>query len=105
MLQWAHLESKGYNLQKRFEKTFGKAELVQHFTNKFDFKVAKAKHSIGFVFGLMEQLRNEFSIGEYSATQTTLEQIFNMFAVAKTKDDIYEPKPKFLFTDAAKKSQ
>jgi hypothetical protein len=68
VLQWAHVESQGYNLQKRFEKTFGKAQQVEHFSNKFDFKVAKAKHSIGFVFGLMEQLRTEFSIGEYSAT-------------------------------------
>ena len=91
------MESQGYNFKKRLEKTFGKADLVEHFTNKFDFKVAKAKHSIGYVFGLMEQLRSEFSIGEYSATQTTLEQIFNMFAVAKTKDDTYVPKQKFQF--------
>jgi len=46
---------------------------LQHFTNKFDFKVSKSNYSIGFVFGFMEKLKKEFSIGEYSATQTTLE--------------------------------
>ena len=47
--------------------------MVEHFSNRFNLKVARNKNSIGFVFGVMEQLKEEFSISEYSATQTTLE--------------------------------
>jgi hypothetical protein len=54
--------------------------VIEHFSNRFNVKVARNKHSIGFVFGFMEEMKSEFAISEYSATQTTLEQIFNMFA-------------------------
>lgn len=55
VLKWVHIESQGYILKQRLEKTFGKAEISEHFSNKFLFKVAKANHSIGFVFGFMEK--------------------------------------------------
>jgi len=42
--------------------------------------VDRNNKSIGFVFGVMEELKEQMHIVEYSATQTTLEQIFNMFA-------------------------
>lgn len=105
VLKWAHVESQGHILLKRLEKTFGKADLIQHFSNKFDFKVAKANHSIGWVFGFMEQIKIEFTIGEYQATQTTLEQIFNMFAVAKTKDDTHVKRPSSVYNEEPKKTQ
>jgi hypothetical protein len=43
-------------------------------------KVSRDNYSIGYLFGLMEGLQNQFNISEYSVTQTTLEQIFNKFA-------------------------
>jgi hypothetical protein len=40
-------------------------------------KVPRAEgKSIGFLFGLIEGLKVEFKISEYSVQQTTLEQIF-----------------------------
>jgi hypothetical protein len=46
---------------------------MEHFSNSFNLKVARNNNSIGFVFGVMEELKSEFSVSEYSATQTTLE--------------------------------
>lgn len=54
------------------------------------FKVARANHSIGFVFGLIEEMKDEFSIAEYAASQTTLEQIFNLLATQKGMGNRHE---------------
>ena len=43
--------------------------------------------TIGFLFGLLEDKKEEFAISEYSASQTTLEQIFQMFAHMSYDDD------------------
>lgn len=80
VLKWAFIEQQGIDLSKQFEKIFGECYLLEHYTTRFLFKVGRNNHSIGFVFGVMEELKPKFSISEYSASQTTLEQIFNMFA-------------------------
>jgi len=43
--------------------------------------------SIGHVFGLIEEKKDYYGIAEYSVSQTTLEQIFQMFANSKRADD------------------
>ena len=40
----------------------------------------RGSKSIGYVFGLIETLKDQFCISEYSVGQTTLEQIFQQFA-------------------------
>lgn len=42
--------------------------------------MSRDNYSIGYLFGLMEDIQQPYDISEYSVTQTTLEQIFNMFA-------------------------
>ena len=59
---------------------FSKVELLEHFSNSYVVKVSKDQYSIGFLFGFMEGFKTQFSISEYSVSQTTLEQIFNTFA-------------------------
>jgi len=39
--------------------------------------------SIGFIFGEVESMKDEFDIGEYEVTPTSLEQVFNYFAKEK----------------------
>ena len=73
VLRWAHIEYCGLELVIKLDKIFGECQMVEHFSNRFNLKVARNKNSIGFVFGVMEELKEEFSISEYSATQTTLE--------------------------------
>jgi len=59
---------------------FTKVALLEHHSNSFTFKMSKDQSSIGYVFGLLEDLKEQYSISEYSVIQTSLEQIFNIFA-------------------------
>ena len=90
MLKWAFIESNGVRLMENLEKIFGECYLLEHYTNRFLYKVGRNNKSIGYVFGAMEEMKPKFAISEYSATQTTLEQIFNMFARQKGVADRHE---------------
>ena len=50
-------------------------------------RVPRGDKSIGFVFSLIENKREDYKISEYSASQTTLEQIFQTFANLKIDDN------------------
>jgi hypothetical protein len=41
--------------------------------------------TIGYLFGVIEDAKDGLGISEYTLSQTTLEQIFNMFA-SQTED-------------------
>ena len=43
-------------------------------------RVARLDKSIGYVFGLVQKMRDTYHVSEYSVSQTTLEQIFQSFA-------------------------
>lgn len=59
---------------------FSSCEVIEHYSNSYLVKVSKDNYSIGYLFGLMEDIKESFAISEYSVSQTTLEQIFNNFA-------------------------
>jgi hypothetical protein len=47
--------------------------MIEHFGNSWKIKVSRDNFSIGFLFGMMEDVKNQFNISEYSVAQTTLE--------------------------------
>ena len=48
------------------------------------------KRQNGFLFGLVEKNKNNFSVEEYSIQLTSLEQIFNQFAKEiKNNENVY----------------
>ena len=54
---------------------------MEHFENNFLFKIEKTDvKSIGFIFGIFEENKEECFVTEYSIQQTSLEQIFLKFA-------------------------
>lgn len=59
---------------------FKKVEVLEHYNTTYLLKVSRDSFSIGYLFGMMEDCKNEYDISEYSVSQTTLEQIFNHFA-------------------------
>lgn len=61
---------------------FSECAVIEHYGSSWKLKVARDNYSIGYLFGMMEDIQSEFAISEYSVAQTTLEQIFNSFAVA-----------------------
>ncbi len=65
---------------------FSEVELLEHYNDYYKFKVPKGDKTIGFVFSLIENRKEAFNISEYSASQTTLEQIFQNFANLNIND-------------------
>jgi len=47
--------------------------LVEQFGNSWKIKMDRENFSIGFLFGLMEDIKSQFEISEYSISQTSLE--------------------------------
>jgi hypothetical protein len=55
--------------------------MTEHYQTFFNFKVEKDSNmTIGYLFGVIEGAKDGLGISEYTLSQTTLEQIFNMFA-------------------------
>ena len=67
VMRWAHIERNGASIIAELQKTFSEFQLVEHFSNSFVFKVSRDQHSIGSVFGLLEDLKKKYCIQEYSA--------------------------------------
>jgi hypothetical protein len=80
------MEVNGNNALDHLDKVFSKCEVIEHFGNTWKLKVSRDNFSIGFLFGMMEELQPRFFISEYSVAQTTLEQIFNNFAIMAEND-------------------
>ena len=52
---------------------FKEFKVIEHNGNSWKIKVSRDDYSIGYLFGLMEDIQKKFDISEYSVTQTTLE--------------------------------
>ena len=52
---------------------FGQIELLERYGNYMRVRMARLDKSIGFVFGLVEEMRSRLDVSEYSVSQTTLE--------------------------------
>lgn len=74
------MEGKGNKAVDFLETKFKESQIIEHYGNSWRLKVSRDNYSIGFLFGMMEEIQEQFEISEYSVAQTTLEQIFNNFA-------------------------
>jgi hypothetical protein len=68
VLRWAHCEFHSLKLIEHLGTIFGQCDLIDQISNRLNLKVARHNHSIGFVFGIMEELKPKYHIQEYSAT-------------------------------------
>jgi len=55
------------------EDRFKEFKIIEHYGSSWKLKVSRDNYSIGYLFGMMEDIQGEFNISEYSVTQTTLE--------------------------------
>lgn len=67
-------------------REFGSAVLLEQYFPRYRYRVPKGDKSVGYFFSFMENMKDKLDIDEYSASQTTLEQIFNGFARLDSKD-------------------
>ena len=81
--EWVILENIGSKILNWLKAEFGFVRMIEHYGSYYKFKIENNKEqtwSIGNIFGRIEGVKEELRIFEYSLSQTTLEQIFNMFA-------------------------
>lgn len=62
-------------------------EVLEHYGSYMRLRVERHGKSIGFLFKLIEELKEEHQLEDYSVSQTTLEQIFQGFADFKMNED------------------
>lgn len=74
-------ESKGNKVMDLIESKFKEFSVIEHYGSSWKLKVSRDDFSIGYLFGMMEDIQVEYDISEYAIAQTTLEQIFNNFAL------------------------
>ena len=103
IVNWTHYVTCAMKMIKKVKEHFNDVILSEHIENNFLFKVKKEQgknKSIGFLFGLIEENKQDNQITEYSIQQTSLEQIFNKFAAnqGKTEEELanVETKPEFV---------
>ncbi|TMW59990.1 hypothetical protein Poli38472_000032 [Pythium oligandrum] len=85
---WWLTEVRFAGVERSLSSNFARVELLERQNESCRFKlhdvaigdrVALSRLSLGHVFGLLESSKASLAIREYSVSQTTLEQIFNIF--------------------------
>ena len=66
---------------------FINVEVLEHYGSYMRLRVERHNKSIGFLFKLIEELKEEHQLEDYSVSQTTLEQIFQGFADFKFNEN------------------
>jgi len=66
------------------EENFKDTVLIEHFQSFYRFNIS-SNICIGHVFGTIEDNKGELDIMQYSVKQSSIEQIFNMFATNQMK--------------------
>lgn len=75
-LNWLYIEQCGMRIVEGLVDDFKQVEVLEHYNDYYKLRVPRGDKTIGFVFSLIENKKENFNISEYSASQTTLEQIF-----------------------------
>ena len=83
---FALIETRGRHFALELARVFGEVTIPEHYNNFYKFRVNKtlSTQTIGHLFGLIQELCQRFQIPEFSASQTTLAQIFHSL-VRKTE--------------------
>ena len=83
ILAWCYYIENALKVINKVREYFVTIILSEFVDNAFLFKVKRShqegEKSIGFLFGVVEGMKHECNIEEYSIQQTSLEQIFNKF--------------------------
>jgi ATP-binding cassette, subfamily A (ABC1), member 3 len=85
LVKWEYILRNNWTALEALVKEFGSAKLLEQYSPRFRYRVPRADKSVGYFFSFMEILQIKLDIDEYSASQTTLEQIFNGFARNKDR--------------------
>lgn len=68
LIEWLHVIQNVLKIIKALAADFGTVEILNHHNSAFKFRVLRHNKSIGYLFGLLEDKKEEFAISEYSAS-------------------------------------
>ena len=63
--RWIFTESNGNALIDLLEGKFSECQIVEHYNNSWKIKTSRDDYSIGYLFGMMEDIKEEYDINEY----------------------------------------
>jgi len=63
--RWQFVETQGNLVIDFLEKKFQQFEIIEHYGNNWKLKVSRDNYSIGFLFGMMEDIQKQYDISEY----------------------------------------
>ncbi|KAL4478578.1 hypothetical protein ABPG74_006813 [Tetrahymena malaccensis] len=92
LAQYVVLEQNGENLKSFIENRLGDYNIIEHFDDFYRFRIL-SDISIGKMFEVFENNKNDLLVENYSVKQASIEQIFNLFATNQIK--VNSQKPKF----------
>jgi len=72
-LRYIHYQVNLYSCIHEICTEFKNVELIEQFSNYVRVRVARQDKSIGFVFGMIDKMKQPYDVIEYSVSQTTLE--------------------------------
>jgi len=73
LMRWQFTQTRGEKVLEFLGDKFQEFEVIEHYGSSWKLKVSRDKYSIGYLFGMMEDIKSQFEISEYSINQTTLE--------------------------------
>ena len=65
-LRWQFAERKGNAAIDFLEPKFRQFQIIEHFSTTWRLKVSRDSYSIGYLFGMMEGIQEQFGVSEYS---------------------------------------
>ena len=65
-IKWHFVYKNGFKAIKFIGNKFTKLEIIEHYGNSWKLKVNRDNYSIGYLFGMMEDIVQQNNISEYS---------------------------------------
>ena len=65
-IKWYFLYHNGFKAMDFIENKFVELEIIEHYGNSWKLKVSRDNYSIGYLFGMMEDIIEKYNISEYS---------------------------------------
>ena len=59
-MKWVFTEKSGNLIIKKFGSLFKEMKVVEHINNNYKIKVSRDNFSIGYLFGMMEDIKVEY---------------------------------------------
>jgi len=68
LLQYLYVQESGFKFLDALARLFDQVEILEHCSDFYKLRVPKEDKTIGFLFGMIEDKKEEFDISEYAVS-------------------------------------